>query len=599
MSMQGMQTIGPMLRGEFEQQRALRQPYEQYWLTGLRQYRGIYDDKLLRFLSEADRFRSKVFIRYTRTKVHTLNARVMDLLFPAGEQKSWSIEPTPKPDIAPAEKIKIAQEIFQATGEVPDEEAVEEVIKQLAKDRCARMETVMHDQLVEGKFKRTIKRIVDDGHKFGTGVMKGPMTDVKEVRSWSMAGGSPEMVTDEEEIPYFEHVPIWDVYPDMGASEWNKQQFFWQRHVMSRHELRGLAKNPVFSSRMILRYIEDNENGDVKEQSYESLLRSMMEDERSGKGTQVKGMYELLERHGTLDGIQLREWGFADVDPHQEFPAVIWMLGQSVIGFELKERELPAIPYMAYHYEKESQGVFGVSLPEVVQDEQSIINGGMRAMMDHAGQAVGNLYEVNKDLLAPGEDPRAIHPMRVFVRTGRGADAAIPAIRSYSLDARLREFAGIVDLGKQLGDESSNIPSYLHGENGKGVGKTASGLSMLMGAASITVKDQVSNADDDVIKPFINAMYTWNMLHHPDQTIKGDYKTKATASSTLVAREQRAQSLDQFSAIAGSNPMIAPWVKWGKVAQEMANARDMDVIKTEAEYQQDMQAQQAMAGGVE
>ncbi len=588
------QNIGPMLRAEFEQQRALRQPYEQYWLSGLRQYRGIYEAKTAKFLKESQQHRSKVFIRYTRTKVHTLNARVMDLLFPAGEQKSWSIEPTPKPDIPNGEKIKIAQEILQATGEMPDAESVEEVIKQLAKDRCARMEQVINDQLVEGYYKKVIKRVIDDGHKFGTGVLKGPMTDVKEVKSWSMANGQPEMVTDEEEVPYFEHVPVWDVYPDMGAAEWGKQQFLWQRHVMSRQELRGLSKNPVFSERVILKYIEDHEAGDVKEQAYESLLRSLMEDERSGKAASTKGMYELLERHGTLDGIQLREWGFSEVDPHQEFPAVIWMLGMQVVGFELKEPELPAIPYMAYHYEKESQGVFGVSLPEVIRDEQAIINGGMRAMMDHAGQAVGNIYEVNKELLAPGEDPRAIYPMRVFVRKGHGNDASIPAIRTYSMDARLREFAAIVDLGKQLGDESSNIPSYLHGENGKGVGKTASGLSMLMGAANITVKDQVSNADDDVIKPFINAMYTWNMLHHPDQTIKGDYKTKATASSSLVAREQRAQSLDQFSAMAGANPMIAPWVKWGKVAQEMANARDMDVVKTDAEYQQDMQAQGMM-----
>lgn len=593
-----MKEIGNVLRAEFDEHKALRQSYEFYWMDGLRQYKGIYDSETYKKLCADKNPRSKVFIRYTRTKVNTINARVKDLAFPAGNQQNWDIEPTPDPEVSPEIKAEIAATLARE-GLVPNEQMVDDLIDEVVKERCAAMKQTVADQLLEGGYRKHVSAVIDEGHMLGTGVLKGPLTDTREVKSWKDQGGEYVIDAKEESFPYFEHVPIWSIFPDMNASSVEQLEFCWQRHVVTRAFLRELTRGEAFFTEEIRTYIEEHPHGDAQEMHYEADMRAMVSESKDAyKPPTVRNRYELLERWGTIDGIQLQQWGVETTDLHEEYPVKFWLLGQQVVGYELRDKHMPAIPFNFYYYEKDPNSVFGTHLPEVVEDPQSIINGGIRAMMDHAGNSVGAFFEVNRSLLSPGEDPRLIHTNRVFVREGRGTEAGIPALRVHSLTPAIREFQAIIDIGKTLGDESSSIPSYMHGEQDNGVGKTVGGLSMLMGAANITVKDQVRNFDDGITSPFLKAVYAWNMRFNPDPAIKGDYKVKATASTALVAKEQRSMQVDQFAQTAASNPNVAGWVKWGKVADEMATVRDMDVIKSDEEYRNDMQSLQDQAGEV-
>ena len=48
-----------------------------------------------------------------------------------------------------------------------------------------------------------------------------------------------------------------------------------------------------------------------------------------------------------------------------------------------------------------------------------------------------------------------------------------------------------------MADESTGLPSFSHGQTGvSGVGRTASGISMLMGAAQLSIKTVIKNIDD-------------------------------------------------------------------------------------------------------
>lgn len=69
-----------------------------------------------------------------------------------------------------------------------------------------------------------------------------------------------------------------------------------------------------------------------------------------------------------------------------------------------------------------------------------------------------------------------------------------------------------------------------------GAGETASGLSMLMGASNILLKDRVKDFDEYVSAPFIRAMYRFNMQWNPREEIKGDYEVVATGRSRLSAK---------------------------------------------------------------
>jgi hypothetical protein len=116
-----------------------------------------------------------------------------------------------------------------------------------------------------------------------------------------------------------------------------------------------------------------------------------------------------------------------------------------------------------------------------------------------------------------------------------------------------------------------------------GAAATKGGLSMLMGAANIMIKDLISSWDEGVTRPFIAALYRWNMQFNPDNSIKGDYDVKARGSASLVAREVRAAQLDNFSQMT-ANPLDAPYIKRDALLRQRAEANELsDVVKTEEE----------------
>jgi hypothetical protein len=84
------------------------------------------------------------------------------------------------------------------------------------------------------------------------------------------------------------------------------------------------------------------------------------------------------------------------------------------------------------------------------------------------------------------------------------------------------------------------------------------------------------------------------MQFHPDNAIKGDFDVKARGTSSLVAREVRAQQLDNFSAMV-ANPADAPFIKRDKLLRQRAEAHELsDVIKTEDEVKAETNNEQAL-----
>ncbi len=72
-----------------------------------------------------------------------------------------------------------------------------------------------------------------------------------------------------------------------------------------------------------------------------------------------------------------------------------------------------------------------------------------------------------------------------------------------------------------LADESTGFPSFAHGQTGvSGVGRTASGISMLMSAANGSIRNVVKNVDDYLIGPIGRAFFAFNMQFDFDKEIK-------------------------------------------------------------------------------
>jgi hypothetical protein len=137
----------------------------------------------------------------------------------------------------------------------------------------------------------------------------------------------------------------------------------------------------------------------------------------------------------------------------------------------------------------------------------------------------------------------------------------------------------LFDKARVLADESTGFPSFAHGQTGvSGVGRTASGISMLMGAAQGSTKTVIKNVDDYLLRPLGEGLFRFNMQFDFDPNIKGDLEVKARGTESLMANEVRSQRLMQFMQIA-SSPALAPFAKFQYVIREIAKSLDLDPDK--------------------
>lgn len=582
-------TLGHTLRAEFDEARTLRRPFEQQWIKDLRQYKGIYDPEIEAKIPPQ---RSKANIRLTRAKVKSTDARMMDMLFPAGD-KNWSIEHTPVPEIDPALLQNEIAMIQQRDGQV-DGDSLLKAINVLAEERANKMSDEIADQLAEneGNYPAVSREVLHSGHLFGTGILKGPAVERRAKPYWTKVqsgpGASVYVIDQRMELkPYFKACSIWNIFPDPYATTPEECDFFWERHVLSKHELRKLMKRKGFIPAEINAYIHAYPDGDVKQLlPHEMDLRSVSKDD---KQFNLVRKYEVLERWGFVDGMYLREAGveIGDAQLDVEFEAQAWIIGDRVIRLTLNPTEQQSRPYKFYYFEKDETSIWGNGISSIMRDPAMLFNAAIRMIVDNGAMSAGGIVEVNTDLLEDDDDPTQLGPWRVYQRSK--GDPMAPAVRVYDIPNTTDQLMKMARLFMDLGDESTTIPRFTYGQQGDGVADTVGGLSMLMGQANITLKDNVKNWDDGITTPFIGDMYHWNMQFNEREDIKGDFNVVARGMSSLVAKEVRSKALDNFAATT-ANALDAPLIKRAALDRERAKALDLpvdDLVKTDQELQEE------------
>ena len=97
-----------------------------------------------------------------------------------------------------------------------------------------------------------------------------------------------------------------------------------------------------------------------------------------------------------------------------------------------------------------------------------------------------------------------------------------------------------------MADEASAIPKFMTGSPPQGgLGRTASGLSMLMQNSSKILQTVASNIDIDVIDPVINALLDMVMLTDQTGLLTGEEKVRVLGVQVAQQREtQRARQLE-------------------------------------------------------
>lgn len=575
--------IGTDLLMEFETAKTHRLTAEQRWLKDLRQYKGIYEPEV-----EAKMRGSKSFLRKTRVKVESVDARLMDLLFPANRERNYSVDATPEPSIPDQVKTEISQMLNKAFGKPPTSKEMNLAVRKFVSEAAEKMGSRIDDQLAEAKYRDVARGVIHSGNLYGTGILKGPLVERRTRLSYVYDAKAKRFVqrTQAYAAPFLSHTPIWRFYPDMTVTERRDCRFMWEHHRLTRADLVELAQRKSFNGETIKRYINTYPEGLIKLMNYEQHIRILGEQMRINSSHKT-GQFDLYERWGWLSGDVLYAAG-VDVEEdrrHESFFANIWMFpdGQ-VVKAVLSPIEGVQWPYHFYYFDKDETSIFGEGIASIMRDDQEMVNAAARMILDNAAVTAGPQFEVFVPAFPPQADLTSIYPGKVWPRTG--GDFQYPAIRELQFDSHMAELSEILKLFDNNADETLAIPKFTYGDNPtQGAAGTMGGLSMLLAQANIALKDLVVNWDEGVTKPFISDLYHWNMKFSQDDSIKGDFDVVAKGASSLVAKEVRAQNLSQF--VSTLQPEQRGRIKWDTLTEQQAEVLDLtSVVMDEDEFKQ-------------
>ena len=606
-----------------------RQDDESRWLQSYHNYRGKYY-KNIHFTEHE---KSRVFVKVTKTKVLAAYGQIIDVLFgmgkfpltiqetkvpegiaeyahmnPLKEQTGdANLEPTPSVEgnleyipgqqpmsptsnlgfpgdgkpLAKGATFSSLNESFLSSLEPEYEKAeLEEGPAKLpefsqikpAQIASRRLEKLIHDQLDESDGSVELRNSIFESCLLGTGILKGPFTYNKTLHKYGSTGNGaardyhPEFV----KVPRVEFVSIWDMYPDPNARSMDECEFVIQRHRLNRHQFLDLINRPYFSKEQIEACLEMGPNYNKQywetDINLESTAASDIENNR----------YEVLEYWGTVDAMTAREQGLAidpDIEDSTQVQVNVWTARGKIIRLVENPFQPFRLPYQAFSYEKNPYNFFGIGVPENMDDAQAIMNGHARMAIDNLALAGNLVFDIDESALVNNQNME-VFPGKIFKR-----QAGVPgqAIYGIKFPNTAVENMQMFDKFRQLADESTGIPSYSHGQTGvQSMTRTASGMSMLMGAASLNIKTVIKNIDDQLIKPLGESMFQWNMqFYEGDLPIVGDLEIKATGSSSLMRKEVRSQRLTMFLQTI-QNPAIAPFVRISEVIKELAYSLDLD-----------------------
>ncbi len=569
--------LGSNLYKQFCHWRDRKRKIEEQWLSNLRAYNSVYDAAIR---STFDPNGSQQYIGITRMKTTAAYARLVDIFFPATGHKFWGVKPTPYPTLNT--EIWEHDELVDEETDKPlsQEEALGEVTK--------RMQVRIHDQLVENNADTLIRSAIKDACTFGSGIIKAGMVRVERKKSWIEGVDEWEKVQEDHIIPGMTQPSPFDVYFDINANSVDSSIGSYERHILNKEEVRDLKGHAGFEEDVIDSLIADYPNGNHNREHHEIERQSLGNITHFGNS----GYYEVLEYWGYIDGQKLRDAGYevSAEELNKGYMANVWTSGHKVLKLQIDESINKGKKYFVFPYEQIPNQLWGVGVPEIMMDSQDVLNTAFRRLLDDVAMT-GNQLEINVDRLDDRSVNNAnkIKPWKIWYRSG--GDEAYNAITVHKVPSIGGELIQIIEMVRNFIDDETNLPSLISGQTPQTKtpgAETASGMSMLLGAAQVVIKTVVKNIDDYLVKPLITSYYNFNMEWSDDEEIKGDMNVDAMGSSILVAREVQVRSMNDFLTIT-ANEFDMPLVKRPNILRKMAKnmGLDEDDIKSDKQLREE------------
>ena len=218
----------------------------------------------------------------------------------------------------------------------------------------------------------------------------------------------------------------------------------------------------------------------------------------------------------------------------------VWLVNSTVVRCMLNVLPKSVRPFFSTSFYTPDNAVVGEGICDVLRHCERAANAALRNMMKNLPFAAAPLIEVARERMLDPKDAAGleIKAGATYDVTTSGFGDDQPLFRFSIVPVNIEAMDTILTRFEARADELSGIPQHVSGSiDVASMARTASGLAMIMRAATQTLQNVVSNLDTFIIEPIITVLYDMVMLYDPDVRTKGDSSVVAQGVAGILNRE--------------------------------------------------------------
>lgn len=584
-------------------------PLNQRLLRTQRMFEGKYDPEKL---SEIAKFGgSEVYARIVAGKCRGATALLRDVYL--GPDRPWDIQSQPDPPVPPEIRANILSLIatetqtLQMAGQPVIEEQVHMRMVGLthaattAARRNADLQATaasdkIEDILVAGGFYIALAEFLTDLPLFPFACIKGPIVRMAPKLTW--LNGKPSLQSKPR--MFWERVNPFDIYWTPGASRIEDGEII-ERKRLTRADLNDLIGLPGYDETAVRAALNDYAQG-LREWMDSPDTEQALNEGRENPTMNLSHYIDGIEYHGNVQGHVLLTEGvdrklIPDLD--RDYAVQSWVVGRHTLKTQLNPSPRQRHPFFITSYEKVPGTIAGHAIPDLIEDIQEVANAALRSTVNNLAIASGPQVVINDELISPNESGDELYPWKRWHVQGDPLGNQREPVTFFQPHDNSQTLMGVYQQMTNLADENSGIPRYITGsERLGGAGRTASGLSMLMGNAAKNLQTVAGNVDTDVMQPMLEGVYDLIMLTDTSGMLTGEEEIRVRGVNVAVQKETETQKRLQFLQIT-ANPIDSPIVgEIGRARVLRAVAQGLglpdDVVPDDETLQKQIDAQKQM-----
>jgi hypothetical protein len=561
----GQDHLSVTLQTRFESWLNAREPQELVFKDAYADAMRIPRDDDTQGTGAARSQKSRLFVGSTRSKIRSARAKIKDSLFGAG-RLPFDTSPT-------NEQLKSYSDT---------------------------MEAILEFQLKDMGFRGMLGGSVNSLCTYGTGVIFGPFERTKEHVTVGLvpdaASGLAVLGENRYEYraPYFEHGPTMDVYPDPEAEDTQSGLGVFWSSWKPQHEVKAWRSADGYNAEAV-DYALTQEVRATTSQGSDATKDLRANVYRFS----ADGRIRVLRYFGRVATEDLAAWTGeqlpADHVEGDTVEAVVIMAGGVVVKADRSPYKHGNRPALRAVYEEAEHEFWGVGIAENNDPHQRVVNAAFRLYIEGKAFALLKTFSADATKFEPGEDFKFFPGKRFKMKGGLTPEERKTALLWHDVTDVTQGWEHVIAMSERFSDDDTGITKYSQGTDAGHLNNTATGISMIMNASSLPMKEVIQNIDEMWIEPIIERLVDWNMQHLDVETVRlllGEEhaqrwaeiqqfgKTsfmswKATGSSSFMTKEILMQKLQGFLQLALASPLTADKVDVRELLEQVWDAGEV------------------------